>query len=239
MKRRSVHPRLRGEHIPKTKRRLSYRGSSPPARGTYPEDTLLDCRGRFIPACAGNIRFWLSAMLLSPVHPRLRGEHRHRLGEPGHRLGSSPPARGTSADARPEFMRRRFIPACAGNISGSVCPSRHYAVHPRLRGEHIRESSGPVEVKRFIPACAGNIQPPPSCKLPNPVHPRLRGEHWASRRSSARVLGSSPPARGTYPEDTLLDCRGRFIPACAGNIPSPEPSDQGGSVHPRLRGEHA
>ena len=111
--------------------------------------------------------------------------------------GSSPLARGTLAFPRTITGRARFIPACAGNTHTSISVQSMRAVHPRLRGEHIRSvvlvyrryGSSPLArgtpsrlgsmlpYRRFIPACAGN-----TCKYNDKestltVHPRLRGEH--------------------------------------------------------------
>ena len=51
-----VHPRVRGEQLPRARRRGRRPGSSPRARGTGRRRALSRCAGRFIPACAGNRR---------------------------------------------------------------------------------------------------------------------------------------------------------------------------------------
>ena len=70
------------------------------------------------------------------VHPRLRGEHLLIGAVVLVVIGSSPPARGTSMCQAPIVRRSRFIPACAGNISGTSPKRFDNSVHPRLRGEH-------------------------------------------------------------------------------------------------------
>ena len=52
---------------------------------------------------------------LNKDHPRLRGEHSHRLAQRGRRKGSSPPARGAHRDHRMSDTEIRIIPACAGS----------------------------------------------------------------------------------------------------------------------------
>ena len=48
------HPRMRGEHVLRMKRRRRAIGSSPHARGTHPTTNTPTTRKRIIPACAGN-----------------------------------------------------------------------------------------------------------------------------------------------------------------------------------------
>ncbi len=50
--------------------------------------------------------------------------------------------------------------------------------------------------------------------------------------------GSSPPVRGTLQARKPRDEICRFIPACAGNTRGDRQEVAGGSVHPRLCGEH-
>ena len=71
----TVHPRVRGEHISICATLHPIHGSSPRARGTPPIAPRANRAVRFIPACAGNTS-WSSVLIsLSPVHPRVRGEH--------------------------------------------------------------------------------------------------------------------------------------------------------------------
>ncbi len=132
----------------------------------------------------------------------------------------------------------RFIPAGAGNTCSSIRSRSTVAVHPRWRGEHFAQPSGPLrwagssplargthlfllllgQELRFIPAGAGNtaIFMPGRCIL----------------------SGSSPLARGT-PSQGRCPCRpGRFIPAGAGNTSRRARHGDRATVHPRWRGEH-
>ena len=133
-----VHPRMRGEHVLSTKDNAFGCGSSPHARGTH-SCTLDDmATPRFIPACAGNTASDYFGNGSITVHPRMRGEHiyleRYWL-QPG---GSSPHARGTRISLMTGRPPRRFIPACAGNTLSRTFTSVIMAVHPRMRGEHLR-----------------------------------------------------------------------------------------------------
>ena len=91
---------------------------------------------------------------------------------------------------------------------------------------------------RFIPARAGNTRCGGGSSSTSSVHPRPRGEHDEQKRLGACDHGSSPPARGTLPDDLDAAAPHRFIPTRAGNTASGRPVVRGWSVHPRPRGEH-
>ena len=188
----------------------------------------------------------------------MRGEHESSRRD-GHRAaGSSPRARGTPSCRPNSSRRRRFIPACAGNTKDARQRNKHFAVHPRVRGEHLPRDMKPVRPvgssprargtrpaacapgpqPRFIPACAGNTSGCRTRRRRPSVHPRVRGEHIDPLSCVKGVDGSSPRARGTHGHRRRHGLPGRFIPACAGNTASPGWSADPGSVHPRVRGEH-
>ena len=132
---RPVHPRVRGERPVNVNTAVNGGGSSPRARGTrwgrfFPLSLM-----RFIPACAGNATWRLSATPCRTVHPRVRGERRYRPARGLDTIGSSPRARGTQT--RLDFLASimRFIPACAGNAFVNNRSYESVAVHPRVRGE--------------------------------------------------------------------------------------------------------
>ena len=249
---------MRGEHARSAARRGTATGSSPRARGTPGRHRRKRHVRRFIPACAGNTQRRRAFCHRRAVHPRVRGEHRNNRQEAGFRRGSSPRARGTRnrMDVRP--LPFRFIPACAGNTTARARVPRTGAVHPRVRGEHVR-APGPVSpllgssprargtqmkrsiftvAARFIPACAGNTS---RVRAPLPrgtVHPRVRGEHYKKSLNSMWFGGSSPRARGTLTGRSGCTRQSRFIPACAGNTSDRQRRKVARTVHPRVRGEH-
>ena len=171
--------------------------------------------------------------------------------------GSSPHARGTREEDYRELMNSRFIPACAGNADGSTGRGFIVAVHPRMRGERMRQilieaarrGSSPhargtrtldavvTLFKRFIPACAGNAKGHGSIRLRMSVHPRMRGERPNDAEQDAVGHGSSPHARGTQSFSLSIIIPWRFIPACAGNAWMNPVNWRESSVHPRMRGE--
>ena len=106
---------------------------------------------------------------------------------------------------------------------------------PRARGRRHR-NDGRAETVRFIPACAGETAPARSrCRSPT-VHPRVRGGDTLFDRLRERASGSSPRARGRHDALQRSAARRGFIPACAGETPSPISSVCRRRVHPRVRG---
>ena len=176
---------------------LHNRGSSPRRRGTPCSRYCWVPCVRFIPAQAGNTKRAYVVIGQYPVHPRAGGEHRTYSDFRDLCVGSSPRRRGTLLQVDVSTVRRRFIPAQAGNTRTGVHPRRRRAVHPRAGGEHFLQpicvsltgGSSPrrrgtprspdymSKYPRFIPAQAGNTgarrQPDPG----RPVHPRAGGEH--------------------------------------------------------------
>ena len=171
--------------------------------------------------------------------------------------GSSPHARGTREEDYRELMNSRFIPACAGNASTSLHRRVSAAVHPRMRGERMRQilieaarrGSSPhargtrtldavvTLFKRFIPACAGNASVRRKAWGDDAVHPRMRGERTGDDGGVDDVAGSSPHARGTLGSEWTDMVQSRFIPACAGNANEKAGTPGRSAVHPRMRGE--
>ena len=137
-------------------------------------------------------------------------------------------------------------------------PLTHPAVHPRAGGGTLEGGRTGRPTNRFIPARAGNTARSTSSQSRRSVHPRAGGEHAKSRRARAASIGSSPRGRGTRRWRPGPACRGRFIPARAGNTSigrtrstpitvhpraggepgSVESWSCGGAVHPRAGGEH-
>ena len=73
--------------------------------------------------------------------------------------------------------------------------------------------------------------------MENGSSPRVRGTQRCIATSAARVCGSSPRVRGTPPDADFACTRMRFIPACAGNSPTPWFPRWRTAVHPRVCGE--
>ena len=192
------------------------------------------------------------------VHPRVRGEHLDTPSVCARPAGSSPRPRGTPGYFASTEGTIRFIPASAGNTPAPPSGSPRGAVHPRVRGEHVPDSTLSSIVigssprprgtrhrcgrrhggRRFIPASAGNTRPTRPRRSSSSVHPRVRGEHGACRRPSGARRGSSPRPRGTQRHRLGPRPAQWFIPASAGNTARRRSTRPTRPVHPRVRGEH-
>src|SRR5690554_1554405 len=107
---------------------------------------------------------------------------------------------------------------------------------PHVRGIHFGNRND-LDAVRFIPACAGNSNGVTEYHIKYTVHPRMCGEFALSRAAYAGIFGSSPHVRGILCNEQAEKVMERFIPACAGNSPQPEPGSQVSAVHPRMCGE--
>ena len=173
--------------------------------------------------------------------------------------GSSPHARGAQPRQKPTVIVVGIIPACAGSTWSMANFAGHCQDHPRMRGEHARDSCvmarpvgssphargarvsaiAPAPASRIIPACAGStflsvlvLQTPRD-------HPRMREEHSHGIAAPRPRWGSSPHAQGALLEGRRGAHLHGIIPACAGSTtPSTTPCRRPGD-HPRMRGEHS
>ena len=192
------------------------------------------------------------------VHPRSRGEYRHKKLEKWEKEGSSPLTRGILLFAEYLDGISGFIPAHAGNTRKAEGKNDAVWVHPRSRGEYVflpkisfsSTGSSPLtrgirnhrccyrSESRFIPAHAGNTPCYPNNARHYKVHPRSRGEYLLNTAVTAIAQGSSPLTRGIRVSLSLPHARHRFIPAHAGNTPLSFNVSNTSKVHPRSRGEY-
>ena len=133
--RKPGHPRACGEQDPRLERSPPTPGSSPRLRGTGKRRRFDHRRQRFIPAPAGNSGGRSTRTRVLPVHPRACGEQAPSGISPCRPNGSSPRLRGTVRPGVVVAVVDRFIPAPAGNSSGSTASQRANSVHPRACGE--------------------------------------------------------------------------------------------------------
>ena len=172
------HPRVCGEHLGLAHDYEVVSGSSPRVRGTPTRWNRPPRGGGIIPACAGNTQVAYGRIPNTRDHPRVCGEHIHRLSRSEEASGSSPRVRGTHNVLVVRIEKDGIIPACAGNTLNRPHEMRHARDHPRVCGEHSpdgliaarNEGSSPRVRgtrlancpdsfgKGIIPACAGNTR---------------------------------------------------------------------------------
>ena len=170
----------------------------------------------------------------------MRGEHfcfsRYLM----QKLGSSPHARGARKYCHMRPRASGIIPACAGSTMDSVHWRGCGGDHPRMRGEHARETNAATATRGssphargaqnkhligcvlqgIIPACAGSTNLAHILLNIRRDHPRMRGEHYTVATIFIILMGSSPHARGALSKSPLRWDGARIIPACAGSTPS-------------------
>src|SRR4051794_12206490 len=106
--------------------------------------------------------------------------------------GSSPHARGTHGTAGSYTIGERFIPACAGNTTGTVAPVVTPAVHPRMRGEHSSHKRlGLHDNLRFNQRTDKNV--------------RFTAFHAETATSSVRARPATPPRGRIGPDESRRD----------------------------------
>ena len=213
-------------------------GSSPHTRGARRAPVGRGSGWRIIPAYAGSTCSVRAVTFAFPDHPRIRGEHRHRLEDLGARAGSSPHTRGALWGSWATGIGRGIIPAYAGSTSapspgrGSVSGS----------SPHTRGARDVTEIKPLgggiIPAYAGSTDGLPLAEWRRADHPRIRGEHAGAGDGRVHDLGSSPHTRGARRCRSSPRYRWGIIPAYAGSTPWTSFAPSPYADHPRIRGEH-
>ena len=170
--------------------------------------------------------------------------------------GLSPRVRGNLPLRRPPRLRRRSIPACAGEpttaglrytvrgVYPRVCGGTASAVpasgaliglSPRVRGN--RPACRTIcPTGRSIPACAGEPNRRRAAKGVPRVYPRVCGGTPGRANGCLALPGLSPRVRGN-PLLSASDNRGiGSIPACAGEPPSACVVQYRRRVYPRVCG---
>ena len=258
IRRRTAHPRSRGENRFVIDGQTKRFGSSPLTRGK-PVLTagLTRCIG-LIPAHAGKTRRIIRPPLARLAHPRSRGENAvlHICVFVGR--GSSPLTRGKPTYNLPNYVGERLIPAHAGKTRSTTSATTESAAHPRSRGEnrcrlhscHAPIGSSPltrgkllrsrVGAGRYglIPAHAGKTLVGERERFGGEAHPRSRGENMTGRCEEETRLGSSPLTRGKRAGGDAALHEVRLIPAHAGKTRGLPHTPASHPAHPRSRGEN-
>ena len=112
-----AHPRSRGENVPVSAGSAWRFGSSPLTRGKLEVRGACPSRCRLIPAHAGKTMVALLVYVVTPAHPRSRGENSWGSRGAFSRCGSSPLTRGKLGLIWPVVQAARLIPAHAGKTS--------------------------------------------------------------------------------------------------------------------------
>ena len=212
------HPRSRGVYLLVASEASIACGSSPLARGLRPGHPGREVLGRIIPARAGFTGSPTCRGGRCRDHPRSRGVYHQPPEDRRGWRGSSPLARGLPPGEPAGHRDPRIIPARAGFTAdprGIRSPAKD---HPRSRGVYpptpwgpsSRTGSSPLarglphdhlhagHDVRIIPARAGFTTWRCIGSWLRTDHPRSRGVYAEQPVNYARILGSSPLARGLH-----------------------------------------
>ena len=178
----------------------------------------------------------LLVYVVTPAHPRSRGENSWGSRGAFSRCGSSPLTRGKLGLIWPVVQAARLIPAHAGKTPDRLVPALLARAHPRSRGENLQahyqdDSSGgsspltrgklglgflPGDLAGLIPAHAGKTLVCQAARRVLRAHPRSRGENVTISAGWDRLEGSSPLTRGKLRALLPPSDHAGLIPAHAG-----------------------
>ena len=215
---------------------MSFKGSSPLARGGRPTGRRAPARPGLIPARAG--RTGANGAATGPTE------------------GSSPLARGGPGRQRTGPRPLGLIPARAGRTGSSANRAATSGAHPRSRGADVGPlvgssswwGSSPLARgglgrrrggggrRGLIPARAGRTSKGADIASTHGAHPRSRGADRPTARTRVPHSGSSPLARGGPPIPSTVTSQSGLIPTRAGRTRWPNLRRWCSRAHPRSRG---
>ena len=133
---RRAHPRSRGENVGELCKGHAVAGSSPLTRGKHWPLGPDENPAGLIPAHAGKTFQRQGRRLVSPAHPRSRGENSTGSERAPDAVGSSPLTRGKHRAIEDVITLTRLIPAHAGKTNEEWTSRQTRPAHPRSRGEN-------------------------------------------------------------------------------------------------------
>ena len=251
-----VYPRPRGGTETSKARTRARGGLSPPTRGNPGVRARRIRRPGSIPAHAGEPSLPPLPVSMGEVYPRPRGGTLHEDVNPFSRAGLSPPTRGNRRRSRRARLRRRSIPAHAGEPNTPTSSPTQERVYPRPRGgtspepaftrwrgglsPPTRGNQAPTtwarRRSRSIPAHAGEPPTWGDDKGRSAVYPRPRGGTQASVSTAPSGMGLSPPTRGNPQANPVATALRGSIPAHAGEPAAHNQILGCDRVYPRPRG---
>ena len=175
-----AHPRSRGENVPVSAGSAWRFGSSPLTRGKLEVRGACPSRCRLIPAHAGKTMVALLVYVVTPAHPRSRGENESNETMALPLSGSSPLTRGKLRTRGPTHRRRRLIPAHAGKTPAAQGTIRSAEAHPRSRGENSHANERIIFLTGSSPLTRGKL----SSNHPTPCRCRLIPAHAGKTRGA-------------------------------------------------------
>ena len=250
------HPRACGANVLVVGSAFQCHGSSPRVRGKQVAHPCERPPIRIIPARAGQTASLPKGFILLPDHPRACGANPDSGGMNTMPNRSSPRVRGKPIVWSGLFLRRRIIPARAGQTQWREPEHNAPADHPRACGANSNKGSATVSASgssprvrgkrervggdgtamRIIPARAGQTQGRDRTRIRHPDHPRACGANNIQDKDGVLYAGSSPRVRGKPFACGALFGHERIIPARAGQTTRHPGCCRTPTDHPRACG---
>ncbi|SBW22916.1 hypothetical protein FDG2_3305 [Candidatus Protofrankia californiensis] len=250
-------PRPRGDLPDLTITELTTWLSSPPARGSSLDLTVVFHSTYVVPARAGIFPRPRDGSGRTTRRPRPRGDLPNDTDLAPTGTTSSPPARGSSCGARWVWLWPRVVPARAGIFRRRRESRCRYRCRPRPRGDlptiliaitangassppargSSNSGSNPQSGVAVVPARAGIFRQRRARVAAQRRRPRPRGDLPDQVGAWANVTPSSPPARGSSPGHGHLPGRPSVVPARAGIFLQRSGARSFSSSRPRPRGD--
>ena len=171
-------------------------------------------------------------------HPRVCGEHGDNNEESIEDLGSSPRMRGTLGFSVTNTNDAGIIPAYAGNTVRACSLRLVMWDHPRVCGEHPRDTAPRVQTRGSSPRMRGTLRPQGRDAACPGIIPAYAGNTSPVPQSNSSASGSSPRMRGTLHSRNCITQLTGIIPAYAGNTAWSSLATPSIRDHPRVCGEH-
>ena len=231
-----VYPRVCGGTRSRRQACRDGRGLSPRVRGNLALAIRASMPAGSIPACAGEPRIRVRTSPHLRVYPRVCGGTSLIKEARSEASGLSPRVRGNPEPRLPRPLRRRSIPACAGEptapagrrsagrvyprvCGGTVATSHHIhaqgGLSPRVRGNPASPAAT-TPAPRSIPACAGEPLAHAGPRRRRQVYPRVCGGTGSGGSVAHAGRGLSPRVRGNQNGGGGVGQLAGSIPACAG-----------------------
>ena len=134
----SVHPHVRGDHLLRYGQVADHAGSPPRAWRSLLNRLEMHWGIRFTPTCVEIMTSVSASNAVRTVHPHVRGDHHLPVRLHAVDAGSPPRAWRSCRRLIEALGRARFTPTCVEIIHSQQRLERHDAVHPHVRGDHLR-----------------------------------------------------------------------------------------------------
>ena len=132
------HPRMCGDHNAECYSTDGAKGSPPHVRGPLLETGNVSQKSGITPACAGTTSRYRDLGNEDRDHPRMCGDHCHKVCQSLIKVGSPPHVRGPPSPSASTVPKYGITPACAGTTNISYNIYRRCWDHPRMCGDHFK-----------------------------------------------------------------------------------------------------